>query len=306
MKRNPSAAGMDAKQFSRIDEHLQRSYVEPGKIARLPDGRRPPRRARPPVVPRRRGSRASRAGRRGHHLAALLDDQPVTGVALMTLYEQGFFQLNDPVHRFIPSWRDQKVAVRDADGETRLVAPARPASGARRADAHGRHRLRTSERRPRPRRPWRERPPPLDAPSPVARRARRAARGRAAALPPGTHWLYSFGTDVCARLVEVISGRPFDEYLQTAVFDPLGMEDTGFFVPDPDVGRFAANYARNARKELVLIEDPVESPYRQKPSFLSVAADSSARRPTTSASVRCSPTAATTAAGSSVARPWSS
>lgn len=86
---------------------------------------------------------------------------------------------------------------------------------------------------------------------------------------PGTHWLYSFGTDVCARLVEVISGKPFDEYLQTEVLGPLGMVDTGFFVPDESVGRFAANYARNARKELVLIDDPEESAYRKRPTFVS-------------------------------------
>src|SRR5258706_16134198 len=47
---------------------------------------------------------------------------------------------------------------------------------------------------------------------------------------PGTHWLYSWSTDVCARLVEVISGQAFDDYLQTTIFDPLGMLDTGFFV----------------------------------------------------------------------------
>ncbi len=49
---------------------------------------------------------------------------------------------------------------------------------------------------------------------------------------PGTRWNYGLSTDVCARLVEILSGRPFDEYLRTEVFEPLGMVDTGFAVPD--------------------------------------------------------------------------
>src|SRR6266536_2315985 len=48
---------------------------------------------------------------------------------------------------------------------------------------------------------------------------------------PGTHWLYSWSTDVCGRLVEVLSGQRFDDYLRTTIFEPLGMADTGFTVP---------------------------------------------------------------------------
>jgi CubicO group peptidase (beta-lactamase class C family) len=86
---------------------------------------------------------------------------------------------------------------------------------------------------------------------------------------PGTHWLYSFGTDVCARLVEIISGMRFDEYLRQEVFDPLGMVDTGFVVGDDDVERFAVGYGRNSKKQLVVIDDPDESPYRKPRSLLS-------------------------------------
>ena len=53
---------------------------------------------------------------------------------------------------------------------------------------------------------------------------------------PGQHWLYSHGMDVAARLVEIMSGQRFDEYLRTSIFDPLGMVDTGFLVPE-DEGR---------------------------------------------------------------------
>jgi CubicO group peptidase (beta-lactamase class C family) len=86
---------------------------------------------------------------------------------------------------------------------------------------------------------------------------------------PGTRWLYSWSTDICARLVEVVSGQPFDEYLRATIFDPLGMADTGFSVPDSEIDRFAACYARNAEKRLVLVDDPLESRYRKPPTLLS-------------------------------------
>jgi CubicO group peptidase (beta-lactamase class C family) len=86
---------------------------------------------------------------------------------------------------------------------------------------------------------------------------------------PGTHWLYSVSTDVCGRLVEIISGQRFDEYLRETIFEPLGMDDTGFVVPDEKVNRFAACYRRDASKKLALVDDPQRSGYRQQPSFLS-------------------------------------
>jgi CubicO group peptidase (beta-lactamase class C family) len=59
---------------------------------------------------------------------------------------------------------------------------------------------------------------------------------------PGTSWEYSVAIDVLARLVEVISGQPFDKFIQARIFNPLGMVDTGFLVPEKDRGRLAAYY----------------------------------------------------------------
>ena len=60
---------------------------------------------------------------------------------------------------------------------------------------------------------------------------------------PGTSWEYSVATDVVARLVEVLSGQPFDTFIQARILGPLGMVDTAFVVPEKDRGRFAAYYA---------------------------------------------------------------
>ena len=67
--------------------------------------------------------------------------------------------------------------------------------------------------------------------------------------------VYSWSTDVCARLVEVLSGQRFDDYVRATIFEPLGMVDTGFRVPDDQIDRFAACYKRDADKRLVLQDD---------------------------------------------------
>jgi CubicO group peptidase (beta-lactamase class C family) len=270
MKTNPTAAGMDASRLARIEEHLQRSYLAPGKIAGCL------------TAVARRGELAyftSQGYADRERKVPVTDDtlwriysmtKPITGVALMTLYERGFFQLSDPVHRFIPSWRGQKVKVRRDDGSAGLVDPDRPVTvrdvlmhmgGLGYGPANADLDLGSPGESGRLNSPL-HRAPSLE--ELVERLASEPLR-----FQPGTHWLYSFGTDVCARLVEVISGAAFDEYLASAIFEPLGMTDTGFWVKAGDVGRFAAMYARNARKELVCIEDPTDSPYLAKPAFLS-------------------------------------
>jgi CubicO group peptidase (beta-lactamase class C family) len=87
---------------------------------------------------------------------------------------------------------------------------------------------------------------------------------------PGTKWLYGMSTDVCGRLVEILSGQRFDDYLQQAIFGPLGMSDTGFQVRDDQADRLAASYFRRPKdKSLKLVDDPETSPYRKPRAFLS-------------------------------------
>jgi CubicO group peptidase (beta-lactamase class C family) len=86
---------------------------------------------------------------------------------------------------------------------------------------------------------------------------------------PGTRWNYSVSTDVLGYLVEVISGQPFDQYVQERILDPLRMVDSGFSVPADKVDRFAANYRRGANKQLLLGDDPATSNYLKSPTFVS-------------------------------------
>jgi CubicO group peptidase (beta-lactamase class C family) len=269
MKVDADAAGMDAGRLSRLDDHLRTRYIEPGKIAGCQ------------VAVLRRGSLAhfSSLGYadRERQVPVSADTiwriysmtKPITGVALMSLYEQGQFQLTDAVSRLIPEWQDLKVAEDSPDGSRRLVEPARPMEirdllmhmagigyGRDNADLDlgpmGDRGTAPSVRFDR------------DLETMVSRLADSPLR-----FHPGTRWLYSLGIDVCSRLVEILSGRRFDEYLATEVLGPLGMSDTAFSVPEADVGRFAGSYARNSHKELVLVDDPAASPYLTPPSFLS-------------------------------------
>jgi CubicO group peptidase (beta-lactamase class C family) len=193
--------------------------------------------------------------------------KPITSVALMQLYEQGAFLLTDPVDRFIPSWKDLKVGIVKDGVLVDTVKPDRPIS-VRDALMHmtGLPSFFASNH-------------PIDA-------AFAAERGREASgatlesvcellshhplkFQPGTRWNYGLSTDICARLVEILSGRRFDEYLQAEIFGPLGMVDTGFFVPEAELGRFAANYNRRAGEAPALGDDPETSGYRRQPSYLS-------------------------------------
>jgi CubicO group peptidase (beta-lactamase class C family) len=266
MEQEPKRAGFIAARLGRITEHLTRHYIEPGKIVGCQ------------TLVARHGHVAyfkslgmmDRERRR-----AMADDvifriysmsKPITSVALMTLYERGYFQLNDPVSRFIPQWRDHKVWVSGEGAQMQTATPPRPMTmrhilshtGGLTYGATG---------------------------HPVDRAYRRLGvrRGdgetlhdfaeKLASVPlryaPGDRWMYSLSTDVCGYLVEVISGKRFDQFLQENIFDPLEMKDTSFWVTPKKAERFAANYQREPDKTLKLIDDPQRSGYLKEPAFFS-------------------------------------
>ena len=266
---DPEGAGFDRARLARIDDHLRRRYVEPGKVAGVQ------------VLVSREGTlaHASTIGLRDRERQAPVTEdtvwrlysmtKPVTGVALLTLYEQGLFRLNDPVERFLPEFAGLQVGERDADGTRRLVDPERPMT-VRDAMMHmsgigyGPEGARLDFSK-------------LGTTPPGSRMGKGATLqtlverlGEAPLVShPGTRWLYAWSTDVCARLVEVISGQRFDDYLRRAIFEPLGMRDTDFWVHEDAADRLAALYGRNARKELVLLDDPETSRLRRPTTFLS-------------------------------------
>jgi len=162
--------------------------------------------------------------------------KPVTGVAVMMLFEEGRFLLTDPISKYLPEMDGLQVFV-GGTAQQPETEPAVPIT-IEHLLTHTSGLL-------------------YDDPGPgVAEIYRDAGIWQApslaaftkkiAGLPlvaqPGTQWHYSVSMDVLGRLVEVVSGRPFDRFLEERIFEPLAMPDTAFYVPEEKAHRLAAHY----------------------------------------------------------------
>ena len=242
----PEEVGLSSARLARIGEHWQR-YIDAGKLAGTL------------TLIARRG-KVAYCEALGHleieRRRPVTPDsvwriysmtKPITSVGLMMLYEQGRFQLNDPVHRFIPSWSNLGVFVSGNHPRVRHDAAPRGAMTIRDLLSHTSGLTYGFMERSN-----------VDA---AYRKLAVGDRTKAgytladmiatlAELPlefsPGTRWNYSVATDVLGHLIEVISGQRLDAYLAEHVFGPLGMRDTSFVIRDDQVARFAANYERQA------------------------------------------------------------
>jgi CubicO group peptidase (beta-lactamase class C family) len=167
--------------------------------------------------------------------------KPITSVAVMMCYEEGQFLLDDPVSKYLPEFKDPKVLVKPASGEPYTIPATREITirdllrhtsgltynwnetlGAMYTNANVATGLM-----------------PYDGT--IADSVKHLA-AQPLLFNPGKRWEYSLGVDVLGRLVEVVSGKPLDEFFRTRIFEPLGMKDSFFFVPDDKVGRLATAY----------------------------------------------------------------
>jgi len=255
----PEDVGLSSARLKRVETWMQRQ-VDEGKLAGL-------------------STLVARRGRVVHNVCCGLADQargtamapdtivriysmtkPLTSTAIMMLYEEGRFQLDDPITRFLPCFSNMRVFAGGTRGKIETVPAERDitfrdllthTSGL----TYGFMESTLVDAR------YRE--------TGVNFQADEGNLGemveRVAALPllaqPGAEWNYSVATDVLGHLVAVISGQSFDSFLQERVIGPLGMTDTGFHVPPEKLPRFAANYVRGGDGNLLLADDPVKSRY---------------------------------------------
>jgi CubicO group peptidase (beta-lactamase class C family) len=182
--------------------------------------------------------------------------KPVTGVALMQLHEQGLFQLDDPLSKYLPEFAKMKVYVgEDAKGAPILEDARRPitvrditrhTAGFGGAGKPGLEKLIKEVN-------------PTDWKYTLTEMSERLAK-----LPlgyhPGERWLYSAAVDVQARLVEKLSGVPYEQYAKQHVLGPLGMSETSFYVEPARQGRRAAEYQLSEAG--VLTRTPDEEAFR--------------------------------------------
>ena len=246
--------GLDPNRLARIGPWMQ-GWVDSGRIAGLS------------VAVHRHGRLAylGCAGMADRERALPMDPttvvriysmtKPLTTVALMALYEEGRFQLDDPIAHVLPAFATMQVWTPDG-----LVPAVRPityrdlmthTSGL----TYGFHHA-----------------TPVDAmyrdqgvDFQTADRTLAEVVDHLATLPlvhqPGTAWNYSVATDVMGHLVAIHSGQPFDAFLHVRVLAPLGMTETGFRVREDQRPRFAANYARGEDGRAALLDDPETSRY---------------------------------------------
>jgi CubicO group peptidase (beta-lactamase class C family) len=246
---DPERAGFDPERLARLDRHLDR-YVQDG---RLPGWQ---------VLVARDGALAhlAQGGLRDVEAGLPVEPdtvwrifsmtKPITSVAAMMLWEEGAFELKDPVHRFLPAFRDMRVFRGGSSNGPETEPATEPVrmwhllthTAGLTYGFHYAHPVDTM---------YRDRgyewgvPPGVDL---------AAACEQYASFPllfhPGTEWNYSVASDVVGRVVEVIAGAPLDVVLAERVLRPLGMDDTAFwaaegaaerlaalYTPDPDTGR---------------------------------------------------------------------
>lgn len=178
--------------------------------------------------------------------------KPITSVALMMLWEEGHFQLRDPVSRFIPAFAEVQVSTTgDASGATGELVPLTRPIQIRDLLTHtagfannyrgnvAAYRAVMNESRP------------TDNAELVA---------RLATLPlnyqPGEEWQYSVATDVVGHLVEVISGMTLDVFFADRIFGPLGMPDTHFYLNEAQARRLTAQYTPAEEDQTITLQDP--------------------------------------------------
>lgn len=181
--------------------------------------------------------------------------KPVTGIAAMMLIQDGKLRIDQPISDFLPAFEKMKVQ-NTPDGSLTDVRDAKMQISIRHLLTHtaglGYNIIQKGPLRDAynkagivggqvSRLPIPGFPPVMPAPSLAA------FADRLAELPlvyePGTRWSYSVSLDLLGRVIEVASGLPFDVFLKTRLFDPLGMKSTGFRVAAADVGRLTTNYA---------------------------------------------------------------
>jgi CubicO group peptidase (beta-lactamase class C family) len=240
----PAAAGLSAERLARLDRYLDGEIAARHKAGAV-------------VLIARHGhlaylkayGEADVASHRPMPTDALFRihsmTKPITSVALLTLYEQGKFELADPLEKYLPAFKNVRVfKTVGPNGEMELEDLNRPIT----IEDVFRHTAGFVYG--------------YFGDTPVDRAYRDAGVGYAkvgsvkeltakiATMPllyqPGTHWNYSFAHDVQAFLVEYFSGMPFDAYCQKAIFGPLGMQDTVFGVPPERAARFASIYHPDA------------------------------------------------------------
>jgi len=196
--------------------------------------------------------------------------KPITSVAVMMLYEEGHFQLYDPISKYIPEFKDLKVfsstdenglKLIDQNNQITIINLLTHTAAINRGSGITPQELIVDS---------------LYKQIDYRNGTLKDMTYKIAKIPllyqPGTKWSYSNASaNVLAHLVEVISDKPFNEFLEERIFIPLNMKDTDFYVPEEKINRFAALYGPSENSDIEVIEKPDTSAMSTPPKFHSAA-----------------------------------
>jgi len=265
---SPESAGMSRAAFDRVEAHLKQRYIDAG---RFPGTQ---------LLVYRRGKVVHSAVQGFADLerkSAVKHDtifriysmtKPLTSVAFMMLVEEGRVALDEPVHKYIPEWKDLGVFQAGTAPAFLTRPPSRPmlivdllrhTSGLtygfqQRSNVDAAYReMKIGE---------------VEKAGTLQSMIEDLAK-MPLEFSPGEAWNYSVSTDVIGYLIGKISGKPFERFLKERILDPLAMNDTDFFVPADKAHRFAACYSADPKRGLTLQDDPTTSSFLAPPSFIS-------------------------------------
>jgi CubicO group peptidase (beta-lactamase class C family) len=263
----PAEAGFDKARLERIDRHFAR-YVDTG---RLPGW----------LIAISRDGKLAHVATYGHRDAEAglpvepdtlwriySMTKPVTSVAAMILYEEGGFELTDPVSRYIPSFADARVFTGGSDVNYLTEPVTEPVriwhllthtSGL----TYGFHRSHPVDAIYRANGFEWGSPPGVDLAG-----ACDLFAGMPLLFQPGSEWNYSVATDVLGRVVEVVSGQRLDEFFRERIFGPLEMTETAFWAGPQQAGRLGPLYTRGPDGKAVPMDALGKAAYRE-PGYLS-------------------------------------
>tara|TARA_B100000780_G_scaffold236143_1_gene176912 strand:- start:4808 stop:6028 length:1221 start_codon:yes stop_codon:yes gene_type:complete len=172
--------------------------------------------------------------------------KPIVSVALMMLHEEGKFKLDDPVYKYIPEFKNLTVQkrkkIRPVKNHVKIIDLLRHSAGLnfKGPDDYRKTMNLTLEE------------------------YTKEAVKSPLKFEPGTTWWYSYATDICGYLIEVLSDEKLDDFLKNRIFDPLEMNDTFFELPAKKLDRLTTLYVVDENKQLVSFDNKSNTPFKDK------------------------------------------
>ena len=172
--------------------------------------------------------------------------KPIVSVGLMMLHEEGKFELDDPIHKYIPEFKNLSVQkrkkIKPAKNHIKVIDLLRHSAG---FNFKGPEDYRKTINL-------------------TLEEYTKEAAKNPLKFEPGTTWWYSYATDICGYLIEVLSGQKLDVFLKKRIFDPLEMNDTFFEIPKDKLDRLTTLYIVDKEKKLISFDDKSNTPFKDK------------------------------------------